>query len=191
VFHVRALYYTKTLITNKCTKRVLSSIVTHSYMFRPCWVIFRENNCYRYTKVALYSWVRMCCWLCTVHWRRELSAVRACSTVLYYIAAASVHCLRTQFDSSVSHQNSVTACGVCQLTTETRRKWQRIIRGTCQAEVTRLFHGRWLFAVKISVPYCLSKKVVNFAINGQGTPNKQTAPVASFMVLALWHVQFQ
>jgi hypothetical protein len=34
---------TKTLITNKCTKRVLSWIVTHSYMFRPCWVIFREN----------------------------------------------------------------------------------------------------------------------------------------------------
>jgi hypothetical protein len=24
VFHVRALYYAKTLITNKCTKRVLS-----------------------------------------------------------------------------------------------------------------------------------------------------------------------
>jgi hypothetical protein len=43
VFHVRAVYYTKTLITNKCTKRVLSSIITHSYMFRPCWVIFREN----------------------------------------------------------------------------------------------------------------------------------------------------
>jgi hypothetical protein len=36
--------YTKTLITNKCTKRVLSSILTHSYMFRPCWVIFREND---------------------------------------------------------------------------------------------------------------------------------------------------
>jgi hypothetical protein len=39
------------LITNKCTKRVLLSIVTHSYMFRPCWVIFRENFllsfCYR------------------------------------------------------------------------------------------------------------------------------------------------
>jgi hypothetical protein len=65
VFHVRALYFTKTLITNKCTKRVLSSIVTHCYMFRPCWVIFRENFCYRYTKVAFYSWVRMCCWLCT------------------------------------------------------------------------------------------------------------------------------
>jgi hypothetical protein len=67
------LLFTKTLITNKCTKRVLSSIVTHSYMFRPCWVIFRENFCCRYTKVALYTWVRMCCWLCTAFfWRREI-----------------------------------------------------------------------------------------------------------------------
>jgi hypothetical protein len=33
----------KTLMTNRCTKRVLSSIVTHSYKFRPCWVMFREN----------------------------------------------------------------------------------------------------------------------------------------------------
>jgi hypothetical protein len=31
------------LLTNTCTKRVLSSIVTHSYLFRPCWVIFREK----------------------------------------------------------------------------------------------------------------------------------------------------
>jgi hypothetical protein len=55
----------KTLIINKYTKRVLSSIVTHSYMFRSCWVIFRENFRYHYTRVALYSWVRMCCWMCT------------------------------------------------------------------------------------------------------------------------------
>jgi hypothetical protein len=34
-----------------------------------------ELFCYRYTRVALYSWVTMCCWLCTVYWRRELSAV--------------------------------------------------------------------------------------------------------------------
>jgi hypothetical protein len=47
-------------------QRVLSSIVTHSYMFRPCWVIFRKNFCYRYTKVALYSWVRMFCVLWTL-----------------------------------------------------------------------------------------------------------------------------
>jgi hypothetical protein len=59
-------YYTKTLITNKCTKRVLSSIVTHSYMFRPCWVIFREKFFVTVSlRLHFYSWVRMCCWLCT------------------------------------------------------------------------------------------------------------------------------
>jgi hypothetical protein len=36
-----------------------------------------ETYRYRYTTVALYSRVRMCCWLCTVYWRRELFAVRA------------------------------------------------------------------------------------------------------------------
>jgi hypothetical protein len=44
VFHVRALYYTKkTLNPNECTKSFFASIITHSYMFRPCWVIFREK----------------------------------------------------------------------------------------------------------------------------------------------------
>jgi hypothetical protein len=33
----------KTLNTNKCTKSFFSSIITHSYMFRPCWVIFGEK----------------------------------------------------------------------------------------------------------------------------------------------------
>jgi hypothetical protein len=33
----------KTLNTNKCTKSLFSSIITHSYMFRPCWVIFRKK----------------------------------------------------------------------------------------------------------------------------------------------------
>jgi hypothetical protein len=41
--HGHGAYYTKALITNKCTKRALSSVVTHSYMFRPCWGILREN----------------------------------------------------------------------------------------------------------------------------------------------------
>jgi hypothetical protein len=42
-WEINSKMYTKTLITNKCTKRVLSSIVTHSYMFRPRWIIFRDN----------------------------------------------------------------------------------------------------------------------------------------------------
>jgi hypothetical protein len=80
VFHVRALYYTKTLITNKCTKRVLSSIVTHSYMFLPCWVIFRECI-FVIVTLRLHFIVE---WECAVDcalrcfWRREFSAVPAC-----------------------------------------------------------------------------------------------------------------
>jgi hypothetical protein len=71
---------TNTLITNKCTKRVLSSIVTHSYMFRPCWVIFRENI-FVIVTLRLHFIVE---WECAVDcvlrcfWRRELSAVPAC-----------------------------------------------------------------------------------------------------------------
>jgi hypothetical protein len=42
VFHVRALYHTKNTDHKQMHKESLSSIVTHSYMFRPCWVIFRE-----------------------------------------------------------------------------------------------------------------------------------------------------
>jgi hypothetical protein len=34
-----------------------------------------ELFCYRYTKVALYNWVRMCCWL-GCFWRSEPSAGR-------------------------------------------------------------------------------------------------------------------
>jgi hypothetical protein len=64
--NINRCYNTKTLITNKCTKRVLSQIVTHSYMFGPTGSSSGRTFCYRYTKVALYSWVRMCCWLCTV-----------------------------------------------------------------------------------------------------------------------------
>jgi hypothetical protein len=62
----------KALITNKCTKRVSSSIVTHSYMFRPCWVIFRENFFVILTLRLTLDCVLRC------FWRRELSAVRAC-----------------------------------------------------------------------------------------------------------------
>jgi hypothetical protein len=69
--HFAEIY--KSLFTNKCTKRVLSSIVTHSYIFRPCWVIFRENF---FVVVTLrlhfiFEWERTVnCVLCSF-WRRE------------------------------------------------------------------------------------------------------------------------
>jgi hypothetical protein len=40
---MRQLYCAKTLITNKMHKESFIINLTHSYMFRPCWVIFREN----------------------------------------------------------------------------------------------------------------------------------------------------
>jgi hypothetical protein len=69
----------KTLNINKCTK---SFFVNYNTLLRVSTLLGHlqgELFCYRYTKVALYSWVRMCCWLCTVYWRREFSAVQACS----------------------------------------------------------------------------------------------------------------
>jgi hypothetical protein len=57
----------KTLITNKCRKS-FSSIVTHSYMTHthdPAGSSSGRTFSYRYTKVTLHSWARMCCWLRT------------------------------------------------------------------------------------------------------------------------------
>jgi hypothetical protein len=56
VFHVRALYYTKTLITNKCTKRVF--IINRNTLLHVSTLLGHiqgELFCYRYSKVALYS----------------------------------------------------------------------------------------------------------------------------------------
>jgi hypothetical protein len=72
----KCIICTTVLITNKCTKRVLSSIVTHYCMFRPCWVIFRENFFVIIT-LRLHFIVE---WECAVDCvLRELSAVSACS----------------------------------------------------------------------------------------------------------------
>jgi hypothetical protein len=65
VFHVRALCHTKTLITNKCTKRVYHQLLHTPTCFDPAGSSSGRTFRYRFTRVALYSWVRMCCWLCT------------------------------------------------------------------------------------------------------------------------------
>jgi hypothetical protein len=62
VFHVRALYYTKNIKHQRMHKGFFSSLVIHSYIFRPCWVILREN---------FLPWLhygctlQLSCWLCT------------------------------------------------------------------------------------------------------------------------------
>jgi hypothetical protein len=69
VSHVRALYYTKTLITNKCTKRVLSSIVTHSYMFRPCVV----ETCRSVLRLMIKLSLCICWWLVFLYYLQGFS----------------------------------------------------------------------------------------------------------------------
>jgi hypothetical protein len=46
----------KSFIINRNTFLHVSTLLGH---------LQGELFCYRYTKVAFYSWVRMCCWLCT------------------------------------------------------------------------------------------------------------------------------
>jgi hypothetical protein len=55
----------RTLITNKCTKRVFVNCNTFLHVSTLLGHLQGELFCYRYTKVALYSWVRMCCCLYT------------------------------------------------------------------------------------------------------------------------------
>jgi hypothetical protein len=57
VFHIRALYYTKTLITNKTHKE--SFIINCNTLLHVSTLLGHlqgELFCYRYTKVALYSY---------------------------------------------------------------------------------------------------------------------------------------
>jgi hypothetical protein len=105
------LYCTKTLIANKCTKKVLSSIVTHSYIFRPCWVIFRENF-FVIVTLRLHFIVE---WECAVDcvlrcfWRHELSAIRACRP-----GSQRVHASSTQ---TTAHSHSTMKCNLSVMVT--------------------------------------------------------------------------
>jgi hypothetical protein len=86
---------TQTLITNKCTKRVLSSIVTHSYMFRPCWVIFREN-------VLVIATLRL---HFIVEWECAVDCV--------------LRCFRRQESQSTAHSHSTIKCNLSVVITRT------------------------------------------------------------------------
>jgi hypothetical protein len=92
-------YCTKTLITNKCTKRVLSSIVTHSYMFRLCWVIFKENFFVIVTLRLhfMVEWGRAVDCVLRCFWRRELFAVPAVQA-----GTADSSCLQYTVNSTLS-----------------------------------------------------------------------------------------
>jgi hypothetical protein len=80
-------------------KESLSSIVTHSYMFRPCWVIFREN----FFVIITIRFHFILEWECAVDcvlccfWRRELSAVLACTALQCRPGPQRVHASGTEY----------------------------------------------------------------------------------------------
>jgi hypothetical protein len=68
-----------------------------------------EHFCYRYPKVALYISVRVCCWLCTVYWKPELSVVPVCTVVQCKPGSQRVHASSTQ---STAHSHSTIKCNL-------------------------------------------------------------------------------
>jgi hypothetical protein len=79
VFHVRALYYTKTIITNKCTKSF--TITCNTLLHVSTWLGHLQGELFVTVTLRLHFIVE---WECAVDcvlrcfWRRELSAVPAC-----------------------------------------------------------------------------------------------------------------
>jgi hypothetical protein len=88
-------------------KEGLSSIVTHSYMFRPCWVIFRENFFVIVTLRLHFIVEWECAVVCVLRcfWRRELSAIPACRPARF---VCSVFSQRFQPGTSRKYVNSLT-----------------------------------------------------------------------------------
>jgi hypothetical protein len=144
VFHVRALYHTKTLITNKRTKRVLSSIVTQSYMFRPCWVIFREN----FFVILILRLLFIVEWECAVDcvlrcfWRRGLSVDASRDRGEF---TPPVH--STQ---STAHSHSTIKCNL-SVTITKRSPWRWPSRVETCRSVLRLMIKLFVHLLVISV----------------------------------------
>jgi hypothetical protein len=104
---VTTKYYTKTLIANKFTKRALSLIVTFLHVSTLLGHLQGEIFCYRYTKVALHSWGRMYCWLCTALF---LEAWTLCGPGLHCEPGPQiVHASSTQ---STAHCHSTIKCNL-------------------------------------------------------------------------------
>jgi hypothetical protein len=92
----------KTLNTNKCTKSFFSPIITHSYMFPACWVIFRE-------KPSVV--VTLCC---TIQFSENvLFKNLMCSMSVHYIIQKTLHtnkCTKSFFSSIITHSYMFQMC---------------------------------------------------------------------------------
>jgi hypothetical protein len=89
----------ESFVINRNTLLHISTLLGH---------LQEELFCYRYTKVALYSWVRMT--LMTVNWRREPSAVPAWT--LKAPTADSSRLQKQRSTQSTAHSHSTIKCNL-------------------------------------------------------------------------------
>jgi hypothetical protein len=106
VFHVRALYYTKTLITNKCTKRVF--IINRTTVLHVSTLLGHlQGELFVIVTLRLHFIVE---WECAVDcvlrcfWRRERSVVPACRPGPHGVQASSTQ--------STAHSHSTIKCNL-------------------------------------------------------------------------------
>jgi hypothetical protein len=122
-----------------------------------------EHFCYRYTMVALYSWVIMCCWLCTALFLEawslcgpglsELSVVPACNP-----GPQRVHASSTQ---STAHSHSNIKCNLRVTVTKISPwRWPNRVE-TCKS-VLRLM-------IKLSLSICWWLVFLYNIVHGHGT----------------------
>jgi hypothetical protein len=162
----------KTLITNKCTKRVLSSIVTHSYMFRPCWVIFRENS-FVIVTLRLHFIVE---WECAVDcvlrcfWRCELCGpglqartadISLCTALQCKPGPQSSRLQKQRGTQSTAHSHSTIKCNrSVTITKSSPWRWPSRVE-TCRS-VLRLM-------IKLSLCICWWLVFLYNMVHGHGT----------------------
>jgi hypothetical protein len=114
-------------------KESLSLIVTHSYMFRPCWVVFRENF---FVIVAL---------------RLHLIVELECAVDLYCVVFGGVnspqsgHLQKQRSTQSTAHSHSTLKCNPS--VTVTSSPWRRPSRVETCRNVLRLM-------IKLSLCMC-------------------------------------
>jgi hypothetical protein len=102
-----------------------------------------ELFCYCYTKVALYSWVRMCCWLSTALF---LEALTVCGPGLQTGTAESLHLQKQRSTQSTAHSHSTVKCNL-SVTVKKSSPWKWPSRVETCRSVLRLM-------VKLSLCIC-------------------------------------
>jgi hypothetical protein len=115
-----------------------------------------EHFCYRYTKVVLCSWVRMCCWLCTALF---LEAWTLCGPGLGSAGRdRKVHASSTQ---STARSHSTIKCNL-SVTITKRSPWRWLSRvETCRSVLQLL--------IKFSLCICWWLVFLYNIVHGHGT----------------------